>query len=165
MKQYIENTGKEARFIAGKLLQPGEGREIDVPDPVKGDGTDAGEGDEHAPSVLLAKLLEGSIKTVTPQLKGLSAEQLAELDALEAAGQKRSGIAQAIAAELMARAADKLRLERQDALSLAELDLAAAEGALKALADDAPEAQRLDAQEAVERAKANVNGARAALEG
>lgn len=165
MKQYIENTGTEARFMAGKLLQPGEGREIDVPDPVKGDGTGAGDPEQPEPSVLLAKLLEGSIKAVTPQLKGLTDEQLAELDRLEAAGQKRAGIAQAIAAELMGRAADNLKLQRQDALALAELDLTSAENALKALADDAAEAQRLDAQEAVVRAKANVDGARGALEG
>lgn len=161
MRRPYLNTTDKAVFVGGKLVPPGESREIDVPDAPAAEPQAAAAGDGE----LLAKLLEGTIAAIAPQLAGLTDEQLVELERLEGQGKKRAGVGNAIAAVQMDRADAVLLTQRQDALALAELDLQQAQAALAALPADAPEATRLDAQAAVEAAQAKANGARAALEG
>lgn len=109
-KKYIENTTGQVMYVGGKMIPPGEGREIDeaqlpaehrdapaalVEEPVLDGLTDAD----------LLELLEGNVDQVTSALDGLDAEALIRLAALEAErSHPRVTIERAIEAERLKRA-------------------------------------------------------------
>lgn len=160
---YIENTGPVAKFIGGKLLQPGEGREFDQVDVPAEHRPAAAPATEEAPDALqpLKELLEKSIKAITPDLPALAAEQLQQLRALEEADQNRKGVLEAIAAEVLRRANEQIEAEEaerlQAALQTAREELSAALQVLDALGPLATEQQRTEAESAVAEAQAKVD--------
>ncbi len=159
---YIENKGPVAKFIGGKLLQPGEGREFDQVDVPAEHRPAAAPAEEEAPDTLqpLKELLEKSIKAITPDLPALSAEQLQQLRALEEADQNRKGVLEAIAAEVLRRANEQIEAEEaerlQAALQSAREELAALQ-VLDALGPLATAQQRTEAESAVAEAQAKVD--------
>ena len=160
---YIENTGPVAKFIGGKLLQPGEGREFDQVDVPAEHRPAAAPAAEAAPDALepLKELLEKAIKAIVPDLPTLGAEQLQQLRALEEADQNRKGVLEAIAAEVLRRANEQIEAEEaarlQAALQAAREELAAALQVQDALGPLAPEQQRTEAESAVAEAQAKVD--------
>jgi hypothetical protein len=104
--KYIENLGSETIFVGGKMIPPGEGREIDellLPPEHR---------DAPAPQVdtppsldeLLGKELDKSVKDLEATLGGLTQEALDRMGELEAEGKQRKTLLEAIAAEKVKRA-------------------------------------------------------------
>ena len=109
-KKYIENDTDHVMYVGGKMIPPGEGREIDeaqlpaehsdVPVPA----TEEPESDGLTEADLL-ELLEGNVDQVTAALADLDAEALIRLAALEAErSHPRVTIERAIEAERLKRA-------------------------------------------------------------
>lgn len=110
--KYIENTGKNVIFVGGKLIPPGDGREVDellLPPELKDAAPPAVE--SGAPSVAeqVAELLRGSVKAIKEQLAGLSGEALDLVDTIEGGAETpRVSLLAAVKAERIKRAADRM---------------------------------------------------------
>lgn len=111
-KKYIENDTDHVMYVGGKMIPPGEGREIDeaqlpaehrdVPVPA----TEEPESDGLTEADLL-ELLEGNVDQVTAALADLDAEALIHLSALEGErSHPRKTVMAAIEAERLKRAAE-----------------------------------------------------------
>lgn len=92
------NTGKNNMHIGGKVITPGETREVDetlIPDFGVSAGNPSNE-DEIVRNPL-SDILAGSVKEVADALIALDMAQLDELDALETNAEKpRKGVLEAI---------------------------------------------------------------------
>lgn len=106
-KRYVHNDTAAVMFVAGRMLQPGEGREIDGEElPPEGADT-PGAIELQIPSAeeVAQALQAGTVVTITAALPGLDAETLDALEMLEAAQDNpRVTLQQAIAAERLDRA-------------------------------------------------------------
>lgn len=111
-KQFIENTTAETLYVGGKMIPPGEGREIEV-SALPGEYQSAEVASTvDAPVDLAAlldadllELLEGNVERVTAALADLDTEALIRLAALEAErGHPRVTIQRAVEAERLRRA-------------------------------------------------------------
>lgn len=114
-KKYIENDTDHTIYVGGKMIPPGEGREIDeallpaehrdapvavAEEPDQGDGMTEAD---------LLELLEGNVDQVTAALGDMDAEALIRLAALEAErSHPRVTIERAIEAERLKRANEAL---------------------------------------------------------
>ena len=93
-KRYMHNPGEHTMFVGSVMIPAGEGREVDeqflppVDDAAQsagdagGEGSGEGGGEGNAPQNLVA-LQALPVRDLVPQLEGLSAEDLAALEALE----------------------------------------------------------------------------------
>lgn len=110
--KYIENTGPDVMYVGGKMIQPGEGRDIDtdllpaeLQDPSTAPGVDS------IPSLLdlVRELLAKNVKMITAELPGLTQEALDLLLEMEAdAATPRTSLLGAIKSEHIKRAAATL---------------------------------------------------------
>lgn len=88
----IENPGDSPIYVMGRMIGPKCSEMVDVPP----DAEDEVAPEPAAPANPLAALLEGPVKEVVPALDGLSDEDLAALEVLEAAGKARKGVLEAV---------------------------------------------------------------------
>lgn len=104
-KKVVENKTGAPIFVGGKMIGPGEVREVDVHDSEQGpdEGSD-GPRDELPPDLqALVEIQAKNVKDLKEALPGLSAEQLIELVSLEEGSAKpRSTVLEAIAAAQLA---------------------------------------------------------------
>lgn len=109
MKRYVHNDTEAVKFVGGRMLQPGEGREIDLPDD-GGDSTDQGAPVDAPPidpqAEALKVLREQSVADIKAQLEAITPELLDLLEAAEQAAEKpRTTLLAAIGEERLRRAA------------------------------------------------------------
>lgn len=136
MKKYIENTGRNVIFAGGKMIPPGEGREIDVPD-IQAEAAGEPLPDTDAP---LLELLLGSVRAIADQLAGLGDGALERMAVLESQTETpRKTLLTAIDAEQLRRANEAL--EKAEAMKEATEGLAAARAALAAETDPEKQAE------------------------
>ncbi|MGE4241719.1 hypothetical protein [Ramlibacter sp.] len=149
--KYVENPTAQTIFVGGKMIPPGEGREIPIHLlPSAASSAPAADVEQPDAASELAKLLELSIKALLPELHLLDDEQLRALDALEQSAAGRKGVTSAI---------QELLLERGDTqlqIATAGEALEAARAKLAALTADAPEVERFDADTAVSEAEGDL---------
>ena len=115
--KYIENTGSNVMFVGGKMIPPGEGREVDerllppeLRDPAPAPAAPA----EPSMAQLLAELLKGPVKAVVAKLPELSGDALAMAEAIEAGDDTpRKTVLEAVRAEQLKRAQAALDAEAQ----------------------------------------------------
>lgn len=104
-KRYVQNDTTDIMYVGGRMIPPGEGREVDEPD----EAPPAEE--EQAPDTdaPLRELLAGNVDAVKASLADLESATLARLAELEAdAAKPRKGVLEALADEQIKRADDKL---------------------------------------------------------
>lgn len=116
--KHIYNPGPNVQFVAGKMIPPGEGRDIDERDlpPELRDAPPEPAAPE-APSLddELQALRKGSVKEVAAALPALSHEALQRLQALEAeAEHPRKSLLAALADEALRRADEALESDDLD---------------------------------------------------
>lgn len=120
-KKYVENTTDHMIYVGGKMIPPGEGREIDeaqlpaehreVPVPVAEEPESEGLTEAD-----LLDLLEGNVDRVTAALADLDTEALMRLAALEAErSHPRVTIQRAVEAERLRRASAVIDGQQADA--------------------------------------------------
>lgn len=97
--QFVENTGKNVLFIGGKMILPGEIREVECAPPMA--DAPAEKTLEALQAERLGVILAGNVASVAAELPALDKAALAELLALEQAGAARKGVLQAIDAALL----------------------------------------------------------------
>lgn len=166
--KHITNDGAEIIYVGGKMIPPGEGRDIEEALlPPEHRDAPVREADKQ-PSLdeLLAELLHKPVKDLIDGLGNMTQEALERLETLEGESKKpRKTLLEAIAAEKMARADEAMKNEQLaaelkkpvadliaglGAMEVAELDrMAALEGAA-----EQPRTELLDAI-AAEQAKRN----------
>lgn len=107
-KQYVENTTDSPLWVGGRLIPPGEGREVeiaeDAPPPVEDAPVD--------PDAALHELLEGNVAAVTAGLEGLGIDTLKRLQELEQeadTGKNRKGVLEALANAIIKLADEALK--------------------------------------------------------
>lgn len=166
--KHIHNPGQNIMFVGGKMIPPGEGRDIDERDLPSEHRDQTAAAVDLLPSLdeQLAELLHKPLKELIGGLGGMTQEALERLEALEGESKKsRKTLLEAIAAEKMARADEAMQNEQLaeemkkpvadliaglGAMEVDELDrMAALEGAA-----DQPRTDLLDAI-AAEQAKRN----------
>lgn len=104
-KRYVTNDTPNMMYVEGRMIAPGEGREVDEADealPPVDEVVDD-------PDLALAELLAGNVAGVVAALAGLSAETLQRLQVLEAAGKDRKGVLEGLGNALIALADAKLK--------------------------------------------------------
>lgn len=104
-KRYVTNDTPNMMYVEGRMIAPGEGREVDVPDEAPALVEEAMED----PDLVLQDLLAGTVAGVGAALQGLSQETLGRLEVLEAAGKNRKGVMEALADAFIAAADAKLK--------------------------------------------------------
>lgn len=104
-KRYVTNDTPNMMYVEGRMIAPGEGREVDVPDEAPALVEEAMED----PDLVLQELLAGTVAGVVAALAGLSAESLQRLQVLEAAGKDRKGVLEGLGNALIALADAKLK--------------------------------------------------------
>lgn len=109
-KRYVTNDTPNTIYEGGRMIPPGEGREIDEPDagptavqPLP-EADNGDNGDE-----LLRELLKGTVAVVSASLEGLGELTLQRLKVMETEAEKpRKGVLTAIGDALLQLANDKL---------------------------------------------------------
>lgn len=123
--KHIENTTAAPIFVGGKLIPPGEGRDIDTALlPPEHRDQPVGDSDSGVPTLAdqVKALQAKSVKLIVEELPSITNEALDLLAEAELASAKpRSGVAQAIEAERLRRAEERLRDEQDDAAYQAQL--------------------------------------------
>lgn len=110
--KHISNDGPNTIYVGGKMIAPGEGRDIDERDlpPELRDAPVVEEAPEPSLDDELAALLKGSVKEVTATLPALTHEGLDRLAELERGHEHpRKTLLEAIADEVLRRADDALQ--------------------------------------------------------
>lgn len=158
--KHIHNPGPNVMFVGGKMIPPGEGKDIDeaLLPPEHRDAPTQEAGKQPSLDELLAELLHKPVKELIDGLGGMTQEALERMETLEGESKKsRKTLLEAIAAEKMARADEAM----QNDLMAAELkkpvaDLIAGLGALDgveldrmAALEGAAEQPRTDLLEAI----------------
>jgi len=159
--KYIENTGKNAVYIGGKLIPPGEGRDIPLAYlPPEYHDVVAAPGADLPPSLdeLLAELLAKGVAKIVPDLPGLKLEALDRMAELEGeSATPRKTLQTAIDAERLRRAnatlEDEAAANAKRLLEEAEAHLAAA---IDSLDHESDVAKHPDLEAAVTEARARV---------
>ena len=135
--KYIENTGTNVMYVGGKLIPPGEGREVDellVPPELR-DPAPLPAAAEVSPNVaeLVAELLRGNVKSIKAQIEGLSGEALDLVTTIEGGAEApRKTVLEAVEAERIRRASQKLDGEGGGADGGQDADQAAFDAAVQA---------------------------------
>lgn len=110
--KYIENTGHQVMFVAGKLIPPGEGREVDeahLPPELQDSPVAVAAAADPSVAERVAELLKGNVKTVKAELPLLTGEALDLVATIEGGAEApRKSVLEAVDAERIRRAADKL---------------------------------------------------------
>lgn len=107
-KRYVTNDTPNTVYVEGRMIGPGEGREVDVPD----EAPAVFEEPVADPDAALSDLLRGTVAGVTAVLPGLSGETLQRLQVLEQeAAKPRKGVLEALGDALIALADAKLQGE------------------------------------------------------
>lgn len=104
MRIPVTNNTDTMLHIGGKVIRPGETRDVDeslVPDELKPVAAQAA---TDAPEDPVLALLDGSVKEIAEALAGLSDADIDALEAAEEAGKTRKGVLAAIAEQRLARA-------------------------------------------------------------
>jgi len=108
VKKYIENNTANTIYVGGRMIAPGEGREVDVPAAPVGPVLE----DLPNPDAPLHELLAGNVAAVAAALEGLGADTLMRLREIEAASEKpRKGVLLALDAAAIAAADADLNLK------------------------------------------------------
>lgn len=118
MKVLITNDTAAPMLCGGKLIQPGDSREVDIDTLPPGDPARPADDEPHAPAgggtpsadqqqANLDDLLMHKVDDVKASLPDFSDETLAQIRAMEEAGQARKGVLSAIAEMQLQRASDK----------------------------------------------------------
>lgn len=128
-KRYVTNDTPNMMYVEGRMIAPGEGREVDAPD----EAPALVEEPMEDPELALAELLDGNVAGVVAALDGLSRETLNRLQELEAAGKNRKGVLEGLADAFIALADAKLKSD-----DLSDGDEAAALAAAVAGTDTPP---------------------------
>lgn len=104
--KHITNDGTEIIYVGGKMIPPGEGRDIDetMLPPEHRDAPAQDEAKKPSLDELLAEELKKSVKELVDGLGGMTQEALDRLEALEREGKARKSLLEALAAEKIARA-------------------------------------------------------------
>lgn len=128
--KYIENTTREIIFVGGKMIHPGEGRDIDLALlPPEHQDARAAPAEPTEPSLaeLVGELLKGNVKAITAQLHTLKLEALGlALEMEGAAKTPRTSLLAAIQAEQINRSAAALDGGQTDAQKAFEEQVQAA---------------------------------------
>lgn len=115
--KHITNDSTEIIYVGGKMIPPGEGRDIDE-SLLPAEHRDAPvEEEAKKPSLdeQLTEELKKPVKDLIEGLAGLTQEALDRMEALEReAAKPRKSLLEAIAAEKVARADEAMRLEALD---------------------------------------------------
>lgn len=110
--KYIENTGRNVMFVGGKLIPPGEGREVDellLPPELQDSPVVVAATADPSVAQRVAELLKGNVKTVVAELVALTGEALDLVETIEGgADAPRKGVLAAVKAERLRRASEKL---------------------------------------------------------
>ncbi len=158
-KVSIENKGKEAIFISGKMLLPGDSREFDRRDVPAAYLQPEPKEEKPEPTLKdrLLLILAGNVASVIAALPELNDDELLQLGNLEGEGARRVSIGRAVDGLLMDRANAKLEAEqaaqRAEQLAQALTDLRTATEALDTEGDTD---KHPALQAAVDEAKARV---------
>jgi hypothetical protein len=106
--KYVENTGRNVIFVGGKMIPPGEGRDVDeglLPAELRDPAPAPAGPVEPSMAELLAELLKGNVKAVVAELPGLSADALAMVEQIEGSdGSPRKTVLEAVRDEQLKRA-------------------------------------------------------------
>lgn len=115
--KHITNDSAEIIYVGGKMIPPGEGRDIDET-LLPPEHRDAPADDEKQPpslDELLAEELKKPVKEMIEGLGGMTQEALERMEVLEGEAKKpRTSLLQAIATEKVARADAALQLANLD---------------------------------------------------
>lgn len=157
MLKFVENKGESSMYVGSTMIPPGEGKLVEVPDvappPAPPPGPNLAE--------RMAAFLDRPVKEIVPELPEMTHEALDLAEAQELAGKNRSTLVQAIQAEKIARADERLQAEQAEqaekALLAAQEALTQAHLALINLPADATPEAREAAQAAVDEAQARVD--------
>ena len=115
-KRYVENDTANTIYVGGRMIPPGEGREIDEPDAgPTAEKQLSEEGNDDNGDELLRELLKGNVALVGASLEGLSDLTLQRLKVMETEAEKpRKGVLTAIGDALLKLANDKLESDDLD---------------------------------------------------
>jgi hypothetical protein len=107
-KRYVTNDTPDVRYVGGRMIAPGEGREVDEPD----EAPPVFEEPVLDPDAPLRELLGGTVDAVKATLAEFGDDSLARLVVLEGEAEKpRKGVLEALANEQIRRADQKLQGE------------------------------------------------------
>ena len=115
MAKAITNPGKTPMYVAGRYIGPGETRHFEdheVPPHMLEEAINT-ETSRHNPSATTPQASSEKAADLIARLASLSVEQLLELEQQEHDGKKRKGVLEAIAKELLTRAADDENINPQ----------------------------------------------------
>lgn len=118
--KHVTNDGPNTIYVGGKMIAPGEGRDIDerLLPPELRDAVAPGSGEDQLfdPDEALRALLSGTVTVVKAALPGMSEDTLKRLQELENEAEKpRKGVLEALADALIAIADAKLTNSDLDA--------------------------------------------------
>ncbi len=113
VKEAITNTSATIMFVAGKMIQPGETRIIEIP-------KQSASSQVAASSFNAKAVLATTVTKLKEQLETFSQDQLQQLSAEEEQGQNRKGAIDAISDEIQKREYDSDLSEFALALSAVE---------------------------------------------
>jgi hypothetical protein len=159
---YVENRTDATIFVGGKMIQPGEGREIPIhlvppsmlPPELRAQPAQAPAPTDAQAALQLLRDLQGHpVKQIVERLPDLSPEQLEQLHLLEGSSEKpRSTLLEHIRAEQLHRAQQKLQDEEAErhaaAVAAAQQELQEAQDALAAIDPENREAAEMLVAEA-----------------
>lgn len=158
-QRYFENKGNSPMYVGNTMIPPGEGKVVEVP--VAADAEPPPQDTGPSLAEQIGELLDLSIPKIAEQLPELSLEALDLMEDQERAGKTRKGVMDAIAAERLRRADEKLAAEEaakaSEALEDARRELLQARVALTNLPPGTPDAEREAAQGRVDEAQAKVD--------
>lgn len=110
--KYIENTGRNVMFVGGKLIPPGEGREVDellLPPELLDSPVAVAAAADPSVAQLVAELLKGNVAAVKAELASLTGEALGLVEIIESGSETpRKGVLEALKAERLRRASEAL---------------------------------------------------------
>lgn len=101
----VENKGASVMFVGGKMIFPGASELVDVPEDAEPDLATAGAEPELDGDAPMLALLEQGVAKIVPVLAAMTGEELARMEALEAAGKNRKGLLAEVTVERLKRAA------------------------------------------------------------
>ena len=110
-KRYVTNDTPDVMYVGGRMIAPGEGREVDEPD----EAPPVFEEPVLDPDAPLREVLKGNVASVKAVVTEFGDDTLARLVVLEGEAEKpRKGVLEALANEQIRRADEKLESESLD---------------------------------------------------
>lgn len=101
----VENKGTSVMFVGGKMIFPGSAELVDVPEDAEPELAEAGTEPELDGDAPMLALLEQGVAKIVPVLAAMTGEELARMEAIEAAGKNRKGLLAEVTVERLKRAA------------------------------------------------------------